>query len=894
MGCLFKKLVLSVFLFGALLKANGQKKPLDYTSPDNWPMIRSFAISNDGKFVRYEIEVKNKGLSFFVQATGQPWKRELTGVVNSVFTVDSYRLIFMLRGDSLGVWDLQADSIHYILGVESYKVPEGGKGSYIAYQKKDSLHTLVVNNLEIGTETEYAGIGSYYFDPQGAFLLMVANASKDSVPKRDVVLLDLPTGRAKVICHSSSWADDFVFNKSGTDLAFLEKRQVNGQLELCLRYYKDGIDSAEVLVSSVRPGMVGMLVEENDLFFDKDGTELCFSIENSKNHEKPSSGAFLTDADVTIRGVRYLDVDYDQSKQPFLAAVDLNDQSRTVVRLQPAQDAGRIYYNDQHSGWILAEGDIVGDPHDSKWDVLARPNLYLVSAKDGSRRLLGKRLLYFTPSFSPLGKYVIWYDQVERQWMCHNIIEGETRNITSKINTPLYMENDYPDLPRSPEIAGWLEKDEAVLIYDRYDIWKVDPNGIKAPVNLTQRYGAENHIRLRLPVFRDFPPVISKKDSILLTAFDLVTKQDGFFQLNMCDGHLEKLCLTSHIYNFQGDDFGGAPSPGPTVKAKFAKTYLLTRMNATEYPNLYTTQDFKTFKSMTDLAPQKEYNWYTTELVRWKLPDGKPAEGLLFKPENFDPKLRYPIIFYYYEKMAYDLNIFIHPALSKGAMNVPWFVSNGYLVFVPDIYYQIGHPGRSAYNSVTSAALYLSKKPWVNSQKMGLQGHSYGGLETNYIVTHSSLFAAAAPASAASNEVSAYGEIGIIWYYERRQGRMGATLWDRPDLYIENSAVFRANKVTTPLLIMQTKQDWIVPFAQGFQWYNALHRLGKKAWFLSYDGEDHILHGKNSLDYSIRLGQFFDHYLKGALAPKWMTTGVLPGMRGKDEGLELDMSGKQP
>lgn len=227
------------------------------------------------------------------------------------------------------------------------------------------------------------------------------------------------------------------------------------------------------------------------------------------------------------------------------------------------------------------------------------------------------------------------------------------------------------------------------------------------------------------------------------------------------------------------------------------------------------------------------------------------------------------------------MNLFIHPALSEGRLNIPWFVSNGYLVFVPDIYYRIGYPGKSACNSVVSAALYLSRKPWVDGHRMGLQGHSFGGSETNYIVSHSHLFVAAAPASGESNVTTNYVHNGITWYYERRQGRMGATLWQRPDLYINNSPLFSADKVTAAVMIMHTKNDWVVPYSQGLQWYNALHRLGKKAWLLSYENASHSLRDpKDQLDYSIRLAQFFGYYLKGELPPKWMT----------QEGNSLDLN----
>jgi dipeptidyl aminopeptidase/acylaminoacyl peptidase len=189
--------------------------------------------------------------------------------------------------------------------------------------------------------------------------------------------------------------------------------------------------------------------------------------------------------------------------------------------------------------------------------------------------------------------------------------------------------------------------------------------------------------------------------------------------------------------------------------------------------------------------------------------------------------------------------------------------------------------------------MYLSKKTWVDAQRMGLQGHSFGGYETNYIVTRTRLFAAACAASGVSDLVSWYGAVpraGHAEYStERAQDRMGGTLWRLPDLYIKNSPIFRADKVTTPLLLMNDKEDRQVPFAQGVEFFTALRRLGKRVWMLQYDEGGHSVgRGKDAIDFSTRMAQFFDHYLKGAPAPYWMTRGIPARLRGIDDGLELE------
>ena len=310
---------------------------------------------------------------------------------------------------------------------------------------------------------------------------------------------------------------------------------------------------------------------------------------------------------------------------------------------------------------------------------------------------------------------------------------------------------------------------------------------------------------------------------------------------------------------------------------------------------LFATADMKNLTQLTDLADQqKNYNWLTAELVKWKMFDGKMSEGLLFKPEDFDPKKKYPVIFYFYERNADGLYNYRAPAPSASTINIPYFVSNGYLVFDPNIYYKNGEPGESAYNSVVSAAKHLAKLPFVDSAKMAIQGQSWGGYQVAYLVTRTKMFAAAGAGAPVANMTSAYG--GIRWgsglsrqfQYERSQTRIGASLWQRIDLYIKNSPLFSADKIVTPLLIMHNDKDGAVPWYQGIEFFTALRRLNKKVWLLQYNDEDHnLVERRNRKDLSIRLSQFFDHYLKGAPAPRWMTEGVPAIEKGIDWGTEI-------
>ncbi|MEM9987072.1 MAG: prolyl oligopeptidase family serine peptidase, partial [Bacteroidota bacterium] len=334
-------------------------------------------------------------------------------------------------------------------------------------------------------------------------------------------------------------------------------------------------------------------------------------------------------------------------------------------------------------------------------------------------------------------------------------------------------------------------------------------------------------------------------------------------------------------------------------KAQDAETLLFRRQSYREYPELWMTDArFREPKQLTLTNPQqKDYRWGTVEMISWEAFDGRDFDGLLYKPDDFDPSKKYPVLIYFYEKTSNRLHSYSTPAPSRSIIYPSWYNSNGYVVFMPDIAYDTGEPGPDAYNSVVSGAeALIARYPWVDADNIGIQGQSWGGYQVAYLVTRTNMFKAAMAGAPVSNMTSAYG--GIRWgsgrsrmfQYERTQSRLGTTLWENRTRYIENSPLFYADRVETPLLMMHNDDDGAVPWYQGIEYFVALRRLQRPVWMLVYNGEAHNLRQwPNRIDLSIRMSQFFDHYLKGEPAPKWMSQGVPATQKGKDLGYELEV-----
>ncbi|WP_165200659.1 alpha/beta hydrolase family protein [Muriicola soli] len=332
------------------------------------------------------------------------------------------------------------------------------------------------------------------------------------------------------------------------------------------------------------------------------------------------------------------------------------------------------------------------------------------------------------------------------------------------------------------------------------------------------------------------------------------------------------------------------------MKSELANQLLYTRESFTEFPDLWVADlDMNSPTKISEANPQQqEYNWGTNELVTWTSLDGIELTGMLVKPENFDPTKKYPMLVNFYERSSDGLYRHRAPSAGRSTINYSFYASRGYLIFNPDVHYRIGYPGESAYNCVIPGITSLIEKGFVDKDNIGVQGHSWGGYQIAYLVTKTDIFKAAEAGAPVPNMISAYG--GIRWWtglsrqfqYEHTQSRIGGTPWEYPTRYLENSPIFNIDKINTPLLIMHNDADGHVPWYQGIEFFVSLRRLGKPSWFLNYNGEPHWpLKLQNRKDFTIRMAQFFDHYLKGDPKPKWMERGVPAMEKGINQGYEL-------
>jgi acetyl esterase/lipase len=660
------------------------------------------------------------------------------------------------------------------------------------------------------------------------------------------------------------------------------------------------MDSAILLADKNSVGMkLGMTISENGtLGFSKTGKRLFFW----SAAIQPPKDTTLIEFDLVKIDIWHYNDDYLQTQQmvqlntelrrSYLAVYDLENN---FIKQLGSPEIPQVLQTNEGDGDIFVGVTDAGKRIESQWLGTTQKNIYAINVNDGSKKLV-KQNLHGLVYPSSTGKYIMWYDRPAKNFFVWD--GNSTKNITAKIKVPLWNEvYDMPDAPAPYGVMGWAYKDTSVFVYDRYDIWDIDPSGKKAPVNfLNKQSGRKNKITTRY-VRTDPEERFIDTKSLLFRRFSELTKESVYVPFSQ----------GFYFYDNMQKFLFGAP-----MKARNTDCFIYTKENFQQSPDLYIVRDtIPKFDfpqkgaiafslgdhKLSSLNPQqKDYNWGTAELFNWKTATGKPSEGILFKPENFDPNKKYPVVIYFYEKLSDDLHDYIEPAPARSAINATWFVSNGYIVFFPNISYGTGHPGKDALDYVVSGAKALAAKyKWIDVSRMGLEGHSWGGYQIAYIITKTNMFKAAWAGAPVVNMTSAYGGIrygtGISrqWQYEKAQSRIGKTLWEALPQYMESSPLFSLNKVNTPVVILHNDNDDAVPYTQGIEMFTALRRLNKKVWMITYNGEPHgVVQRKNRKDLSIRFEQFFGWQLKDEKPAKWLSEGVPAVKKGKDWGLEIE------
>lgn len=877
-------------LTSSLAAQPGFKRAIEEKDLLTWEMVKPYTTIDDaginevGTYVYYYLQQYLSGKSKLVfQATGNSTKYVFDNATNPIFTPGGGRCLFIMN-DTLNDLTLATGARRQTAHVRNIQLI-GQKKYWLVYQKQMAEQILVFENLFTKKAFRLNDVDKYHLDPTESFVILTRNKG------RQISWLDLASGTENIIWTSKNSASVYstVFDKLSQQLVF----GVNDQGDNSVWLYNRAKKLTERKLINGISGIPSGKRIGNDISFSRDGSYIFFTLENpiiQKSSEEAVKISIWNFKDKLLKGehpgraftVHWCVINIKSNKivpvvedgEKFLfSPLDLRDCM--VIR----KDVKSRYWEDNYhpSNHLIDEIVFLNDGHRIKIPFVENAREYTASP-DG-------RSLF------------IWGGiKGKEKGYCMTLESGKFTFLTKELPAHLF-ESDSEETIHEAKVAGWIPGDNSVLIYDQYDIWKLNLNGHNPPVNMTGGYGRRNHVKFRFS-YSDHKAVFNRDDQLLLTAFNWQNKNNGFYRIHLHKpGKLDSLSMKPWITDVSAE--GLMPSNDflsshgfPPKKAKNKNIWLVFGKSAIDAPNFFLTDDLKKFVRITNYQPQKEVNWYTSELAEWNSKDGSLVKGVLFKPTDFDPNKKYPVIVSHYRMLSQLCNEYFPFKWTEDAhIEVPWFVSRGYLILLPDVYLTKGGSGPAALKVVESAVDWLSSKSFVDKTKIGLAGHSQGGFQANYIAANTNIFACIlAGAGGADLLSSAFRSSNYISLLASSEERLGLP-WDS-DRWVQQSAIYHANKVNSPLLLFHCPNDGAVPFKFSVDFFTALWRLEKPVWLLEYPEGDHSTTNlRDSRDFTTRVTQFFDHYLKDAPAPIWMTRGVPAFKEGIETGLELDPEG---
>lgn len=879
-----------VACLGSLSPALAQNASKSLTIDDlvTWQRITDREISDNGKWVACKMEPWEGDATVYLYAAQGQETATFSPADKFAFSASSgYLVVTQTPGkstvDSLKILKTKEDKmpmntlvIYSVAGkketidsLKTFKLAD--EADWIAYQRGRKDSTLYVRSLDGSKTFQFPTVTDFQFAKKSGMLYYTSAAEGEA----GIFTLNPEKGSPALIKEGKGVFKQTTFDEKGERLAFLYCADKDSSYKaLSLWLSEHNAPAKEIATRGNKAFPAEWVINENGMLqFSKSASRLFFGT-SPEPRQKDTTQLAENRPNVQVwswdEPVQYTVQNYNKEK-------DLKKSYQAVYNL----GNGSIFQlaNEELPNIQLGnEGDAAlallstSRPYSlsSMWEARTRSDYYTVSLDNGERKQIAKAD-YGRFRLSPQGKYAYWYGETDSCWYTIALAEGKRYRLTTPESFPAWdEENDVPNHPYAHGAAGWTANDQNLLIYDRYDIWKFDPTAATSPINLTVN-GRKEKLSYRLEQLDKEARFIDLGKPQLLKGFNETTKGYGFYNARLSAPAAPKTLLAGN-YMLRSIN-----------KAKNTDDVIYTMETFQQYPDIhYSTLAFKKSVQLTHGDKQQEgFIWGTAELVSWISLDGRPLEGVVYKPANFDPNKKYPMMVNFYERNSETLYNYRMPEPHRSTIDYHLYNSNEYIIFNPDIRYVDGYPGESCYNCLMPGVTMMIAKGYIDEKAIGAQGHSWGGYQVAYLATRTDLFSAIESGAPVVNMFSAYG--GIRWgsgmarsfQYEHTQSRLAATPWSSPLRYLENSPLFTMDKVQTPILIMHNDADGHVPWYQGIEYFVAMKRLGKPCWLLNYTGEPHWPTNKaNRIDFQRRMFQFFNHYLKNQKMPKWMSEGV--------------------
>jgi|GEM_PF-3305012 len=842
------------------------KPVLTDSSYKTWTDVSSGELANNGKFASYVINNQPVGSkTFVVIATDKSWQKQFINTRKTGFSNNSRYLFCIVGKDSLLKIELGSNRKQLIPKCETFNLCKKEKNEYLVCRQTDSLKTVIVQNLNSGKELKFTNIDSYIVSESTGVIVI---KTKDNQGIDLLKWIDIEKGKLTSIYKGNN-SSNYIFDISGNNFAFtVDNKDIRN-----IYYYKNGSGSATLLANDLSTGIdKNLKISTDEIWnFNKNGDGLFFTLSEKNvpasvdNRNEPEIWNYQdqilrTEYEVngteiykgSGRNLTFLDISQKKVKQLLKGlerlATDISTGNILVIRKfkiddKQLQSPQKEYIS--YSFYLVKSGVFVPIKSDIHADI---ENIQI----------------------SPDDRFIVYYEPIIKNIVSIDVSTGISKNISRNIKELGRLKYNTRSTISPIGIVRWLPSSHKAIIQGTYDLWEVDLYNRTAPQKLTKQKVVGHRVLYSFCTTKTMNEQVDESEDYYIKGFDLQTKEMSINVLNISKGSFIEVyacdCYASLLYF-------------PVAFSRFQKAindnaFLIKFERVSETPNYMFTRNFKNFVALSNVHPEKDYNWITSELLTYKDSLGNLCSGVLYKPENFDPSKKYPVLFTIYQEMTNGKNQFLNADPSATGINIPLIVSNGYLVFKPDVYSSKGKFGEMALTSVIAGLDALSKCSWIDTTKVCLAGHSLGGWEVNYIISKTNRFKAAISSAGASSAINNYNDLWVESGKEL-QGyvsyEMGGRLEDLTDIYVKTSPILYSEDINTPLLLMHNRQDANVQFYQSSQLFIQLRSLQKPVWLVAYPGESHMISKlKFKLDCQSKLKGYLDYYLKGFQMPDWL------------------------